>query len=167
MLQQSQSGLMKYPGDQCNQTEQCYRGTCIPSDKNPGLSICVVSTPINGTCTWHIDCPPGLFCSLPNPLVDGTCQQQIKIGMNCSSQSEICENNAMCMGGVCTRKRSLNVTDVVENLQQAELCYTNFVKKDGKGVIKCARGWFLDSSHARRPTDSQDCNYYRIGALSP
>ena len=93
-----------------------------------------MTTPINGTCTWDIDCPPGLFCYETDPLLDGTCQLQIKIGKNCS-ENDVCENNAMCMGGVCVRKRSLNVTDVVENMQQAALCYTNFVKKDGKGVI--------------------------------
>jgi len=106
----------------------------------------------NETCDSHIDCHAGLICSKPNPMESGTCQPQIKIGQNCSI-NDFCENNALCLKGVCVRKRSLNATSELENDSQVDLCYNKFAKKDKKGVIRCTHGWFLDSSHARKSTD--------------
>ncbi len=78
----------------------------------------------------------------------------------------MCENNGLCYKGVCTRKRSLSVPTELENAGQIELCYNRYARSDQDGKIKCAYGWFIDSSHARRFTDSQVCKYFRLGAKS-
>lgn len=105
---------MKYPGDQCQNSTQCYRGECTYSSVLK-VNTCVAALK-DATCSSHIDCNAGLFCLQKNLMQDGTCQPQIPIGKNCVVTSDICENNGLCMKGVCTRKRSLSVSQELENL---------------------------------------------------
>ncbi|OMJ72911.1 hypothetical protein SteCoe_28528 [Stentor coeruleus] len=82
----------RYPGDLCSYNSQCTSGLC--SDKicsGPGFQQ---------PCTVEIGCSPGFYC------LNNLCQNQVRIGGLCMSDTD-CVNNALCNLGKCIQYWSL------------------------------------------------------------
>jgi hypothetical protein len=82
---------IRYPGEDCDQDEQCYAGVqqCVQATKKcKGYSE-------GQQCTYVDDCIVGLYCD------SGYCKKQKGLGEACQSSIE-CQNALLCYNDTCS-----------------------------------------------------------------
>ncbi len=117
----TRSNPIRYPGEECNSTKDCYRGTCDATAK-----ICMAANATQ-SCEDSVDCNPGLYCEAK------VCVATKNEGADCSSKQ--CNVNAVCSQGKCVRIGSLPIG---ASSSAAAACSTFYVR-DGL----CAEGLTL------------------------
>lgn len=101
---------IKYPGEYCEQNEECTGFTSIGHGMECQDNTCMGKEE-NEPCTFSMTCAPEYYCNVKA----GKCLTRGKLNDDCTSEMGSCDTPYVCVKEKCVRAGTLEVGEPIDN----------------------------------------------------